>query len=245
MRVVVGESRVMGKGKGQVFRFRFRPSRARRRSRRFRDRDVYARNTRREKKRATLFSSRKKKRGGRPRARDRSSVALNAGRGPFKPLKVAARNRPRDASSDAETPSAARMRSASPTASRRARPRRHDLRCARSGRSRRRRDALRTQPRAHARVLNAFGARNADTRESGGYRVRGGRQSSARGRRDPKERREIPENAGWSTPLTFRGVCSGNTHLVSGAWPAFGCAPVVAIVECSRLGNPVRWRHVS
>ena len=132
---------------------------------------------------------------------------------------------------------ATRSAIAPPTASRRARPRRHDLRrarsrrCARSGRSRRRRDALRTQPRAHARVLNARGARNADTRESGGYRVRGGRQSSARGRRDPKERREIPENAGWSTPLTFRGVCSGNTHLVSGAWPAFGCAPVVAIVS--------------
>ena len=146
---------------------------------------------------------------------------------------------------------ATRSEIAPPTASRRARPRRHDLRrarsrrCARSGRSRRRRDALRTQPRAHARVLNAFGARNADTRESGGYRVRGGRQSSALGRRDPKERREIPENAGWSTPLTFRGVCSGNTHLVSGAWAAFGCAPVVAIVECSRLGNPVRGRDVT
>jgi len=41
-----------------------------------------------------------------------SSVALNAGRGPFKPLKVAARNRPRDASSDAGTRDAERNRAA-------------------------------------------------------------------------------------------------------------------------------------
>lgn len=112
MRVVVGESRVMGKGKGQVFRFRFRPSRARRRSRRFRDRDVYTRNMRKEKKNARR-SFHPKKNAEEDRALvTGSSVALNAGRGPFKPLKVAARNRPRDASSDAGTRDAERNRAA-------------------------------------------------------------------------------------------------------------------------------------
>ena len=46
-----------------------------------------------------------------------------------------------------------------------------------------------------------------------------------------EERGENLTNAGWSTPETIRGVCSGNTHLASGAWPAFGCAPAVAIVR--------------
>ena len=111
VRVVVGESRVMGKGKGQVFRFRFRPSRARRRSRRFRDRDVYTRNMRKEKKTRDALFTQKNAEEDRALVTG-SSVALNAGRGPFKPLKVAARNRPRDASSDAGTRDAERNRAA-------------------------------------------------------------------------------------------------------------------------------------
>ena len=137
---------------------------------------------------------------------------------------------------------------APPTAAQRARPLRHDLRRARSrrrarnGRSRRRHDARRTQPRAHARVLNARG----DERGCagvGGLPRRGGRESSAWGCRDPEKRRAIAENASSSIPQTFRGVCSGNTHLASGAWPAFGCAPAVAIVSIVG-GNPVRWRDL-
>jgi hypothetical protein len=51
-----------------------------------------------------------------------SSVALNAGRGPFKPLKVAARNRPRDASSDAGTRDAERNRAADSVSARASAP---------------------------------------------------------------------------------------------------------------------------
>ena len=90
---------VVGKGKGQVFRFIGFVRRARDGAR---DGSAIVMCDEREEKKktrdATLVTG--------------SSVALNAGRGPFKPLKVAARNRPRDASSDAGTRDAERNRAA-------------------------------------------------------------------------------------------------------------------------------------
>ena len=90
---------------------------------------------------------------------------------------------------------------------------------------------MRRDAASGARTRFERAATHADGAGVGGLPLRGGRESSAWGRHDPEKRQESQQNAGLCVSQTLRGACSGDTHLASGAWPAFVCAPAVAIVS--------------